>query len=455
VKDNASDSAFLYISFVLSILFMVLLLQSETCAFNLVTIFVKMIQKLCSAILGFFLLTSVAVAEDAASEKTAAEKATIKQTAAEEAQSAEDELSKLEQTVGEKVDKSVTITDEEEKSSKPWLPAAKEFDWVQLTSGEWLKGEIKSMYNDSLEFDSDKLDLLTIDWKDVKYLKSYRPSSINVEDHEPLTGSLQISGDTVTITDDGKIEEFSRHNLISLTPSGKSELDLWAIKLSLALNVKSGNTEQLDYTAKFSAKRRTAKTRFVLDYIGNISKTGDENRVLTETVNNHRVNANHSIYTTRYFFYQPIFAEYYRDPFQNIDQRITAGVGLGYTIFDTGRFEWNVKGGPAYVGTKYISVLPGEKQKIDAAALALGTDFDAELTSTLDFIFIYQLQAAKKESGGYTHHIRATFESEITGSLDFDISMIWDRISQPTKDDQGNLPKPDDYRLTVGITYTY
>ena len=31
-----------------------------------------------------------------------------------------------------------------------------QFDWLRLTSGEWLKGDIVSMYEDSLEFDSDK-----------------------------------------------------------------------------------------------------------------------------------------------------------------------------------------------------------------------------------------------------------------------------------------------------------
>jgi len=96
-----------------------------------------MIQKLSLAILSFFLFTSVASAEEEA----------IKESAAEEAQSAEDELSKLEQAVGESTDDSKPAETgkaaKDEASSKPWLPAAKEFDWVQLTSGEWLKGEIK------------------------------------------------------------------------------------------------------------------------------------------------------------------------------------------------------------------------------------------------------------------------------------------------------------------------
>lgn len=36
------------------------------------------------------------------------------------------------------------------------------FDWIQLTNGEWLKGDLKVLYNDSLEFDSDELDLLSV-----------------------------------------------------------------------------------------------------------------------------------------------------------------------------------------------------------------------------------------------------------------------------------------------------
>ncbi len=404
-----------------------------------------MIQKIPLAFFSLLLFSSVVVAEEAE----------IKQTAAEGMQSAEDELSKLEQTVGEESDSSKTQATKDEESSKPWLPAAKEFDWVQLTSGEWLKGEIKSMYNDSLEFDSDKLDLLSIDWEDVKYLKSYRPSNVNIENNEPLTGSLQISGDKVTITDGENVQEFDRFDLISLTPSGDRELDLWSIKFTLGLNVRSGNTDQIDYNSKFNAKRRTARSRFILDYIGNISKTGDDQDSLIETINNHRLNASTSRYATRSFFYTPLFVEYYHDPFQNVDQRITVGIGLGYTIFDTGKYEWNVNGGPAYVSTKYLSVLPGEELKVEAGALVFGTDFDAELTSALDFIFKYHIQAAEEDSGGYTHHVIATFESEITGSLDFDISMIWDRISHPATDADGNTPEPDDYRLTVGVTYTY
>ena len=57
-------------------------------------------------------------------------------------QAAEDELSKLGQTVGERSDSVEEKAGKDEGSSRTWLPAVKDFDWLQLTSGEWLKGEI-------------------------------------------------------------------------------------------------------------------------------------------------------------------------------------------------------------------------------------------------------------------------------------------------------------------------
>jgi hypothetical protein len=80
---------------------------------------------------------------------------------------------------------------------------------------------------------------------------------------------------------------------------------------------------------------------------------------------------------------------------------------------------------------------------------------DTELTSAIDFIFKYNIHWLKNESGGYTHHMIATLKSEITRDLDLDISAVWDRISHPTEDDTGNLPNPDDYRLLLGVSYSF
>jgi len=341
---------------------------------------------------------------------------------------------------------------EEEKN---WTPSATEFDWVQLSSGEWLKGEIKSMYNEKLEFDSDKLNLLTIKMEDVRYLQSFLPILLNIENLGAIKGKLNISEDSVTVTNGENVRTFDIIEIISFAPGGESESDLWSLKFTLGLDARQGNTSQIDYSSKFSAKRRTAESNFFVDYIGNISKTDAVSGELEETINNHRVNFNLDRYVTRYFFYTPIFGEYYTDAFQNIDKRYSLGVGIGYTLINSEETDWRVSAGPSYLSTKYISVQAGDDRLVETLSLALSTDYDSELTDNIDFIFKYNIQLSSKDSGGYTHHVIATFESEITDDFDFDVSLIWDRINQPTIDQDQNTPEKDDYRMILGITYTY
>ena len=340
-------------------------------------------------------------------------------------------------------------------TAKTWIPSAVKFDWIQLTSNEWLKGEIKGMYKDSLEFDSDKLDLLTIDWKDVKILRSHRVNNVNIEGIGATSGILEVTDNSLEIINDYEDQTYDRSKLISFAPGGKRELDLWAIKAVLSLDLRQGNTDQLDYTARFNIKRRASTTRFLMDYIGNLSKTNAGEGSLVETVNNHRLNASYDYYKTRRFFYTPVFVEFYRDPFTNIDLRTTLGAGMGYTVIDDGRTELSFAGGPAFVKTDFISVAEGEDTSESTPAAVLRTNYDIELTKTLDFIARYNIQIGNEASGGYTHHIILTVESEITGSLDIDTSFIWDRTSNPTEAADGTTPVSDDYRITLGISYTY
>ncbi len=329
-------------------------------------------------------------------------------------------------------------------------PTVIDFDWIQLVSGEWLKGEIKGMYKEKLEFDSDKLDLLTLDWEDVRYVESHIPGRVFIEGHGRVNGFIEINQAKVTITNGDDIKEFDRSQLVSFITGGEGELDFWSAKLTLGLIVRSGNTDQIDYNAKANIKRQTSFSRFIAEYIGTISNTSD-----VETTNNHRISATTDRFKTRRFFYRPLFGEYFSDKFSNIDSRVTVGTGLGYTIIDTKRTDWDIAGGPAYQGTRFVSVQPGENIKETTPALVVGTDYEIELTKSLDFIYHYTTTWVDKASGGYTHHMVTTFESEIIGSLDFDISFIWDHISNPTAADDGTVPLPDDYRLTLGITYEY
>ncbi len=329
-------------------------------------------------------------------------------------------------------------------------PVATKYDWVQLTSGEWLKGEIKGLYNKSLEFDSDKLGLLNIDWEDVSYVKTHIPGSAKLEGNGNVYGYFEITPDKIVVTNDGRVEEYDRSLIVSFITGGEEEKDFWTAKFTLGLNVRSGNTDQVDYTAKTKIKRETSFSRYIMDYIGNISSTSGD-----ETSNNHRVTGSYDIFITRRFFVRPLFGEYFRDPFQNIDYKVTIGTGVGYTLIDTSKTEWGIVGGPGYQETRFESVLPGEDDKETTPALVLGTDFDTELTNWIDYLFNYQITWVNQESGGYTHHLVTSVEIDLIKSFDLDISFIWDHINNPTEADDGTIPEKDDYRIMFGVSYDF
>lgn len=98
-----------------------------------------------------------------------------------------------------------------------WGPPSalpEKFDWIQLTSGEWLKGDLKVLYDKKLEFDSDELDLLELDWEDVKQVRGHKLHSVRFEGPPVVVvGILKIIDDKVFVTTEEKVLEFDRSRL--------------------------------------------------------------------------------------------------------------------------------------------------------------------------------------------------------------------------------------------------
>jgi len=321
-------------------------------------------------------------------------------------------------------------------------PADSSFDWLQLTSFELLKGEIKNLYDDKLEFESDELDTVFIDWEDVKVLQSHDLISVGFTDLSTKTGLLRLQNGKVYI--DG--EEFDRSKLMTLIAGEQTESNYWSSKISLGANLRSGNTDQVDFSAIANAHRRTTESRFNLDYLGNYSKSEGLNNI-----NNHRLNAYFDWYISKQFYLRPIFAEIYLDPIKNIQYKNTLGFGLGYDIVDTPKSNWSLTGGPAYTFTKFDNVAIDESEDDGSTALVVDTAFDTEITDDIDFNTLYRVQYGNEKSGGYTHHALAGISIELTDMFDLDLSLVWDHTNKPQIDSSGAIPKQNDYQFIVGF----
>jgi putative salt-induced outer membrane protein YdiY len=358
------------------------------------------------------------------------------------------------------------LAQEEEK--KPWQPQAPEgmpteFDWIRLPSDEWLKGEIIAMYDGTFEFDSDELDKLSFDFDDIKELRSSRVVQVGFENRDPAIGRVYMDGDTVTITGDTGEVQFDRSEILTIIVGTPKEINYWSGYADIGGNVRSGNTDQLDYTARLGAMRRSLRSRVKFDYLGNITRvdvkeTLPDGTVQTrteETSNNQRITLGWDWFLTKRLYVNVIGAEWYRDPFQNIANRYSVTAGLGYQIIDTSRTTWDVTLGPAWISTEYDSVEEGEDDTTDSGAARLGTRFDYEITGDIDFYAVYDATFTNEENGTYLHHLDTGLDFDLIGNLDFNISWVWDRVQDPRPLEDETVPEQDDFRFIFGLGWDF
>jgi putative salt-induced outer membrane protein YdiY len=341
------------------------------------------------------------------------------------------------------------------EGEEPWQPQAPEgmptdFDWIRLPSDEWLKGEIIAMYDGSLEFDSDELDMLEFDFDDIKELRSSRVVQVGFEKREPAIGRMYMDGDTVTITGDAGEVQFDRSEILTIIIGTPKEINYWSGYANFGGNIRSGNTDQLDYTGRLGGMRRSLRSRIALDYLGNITRIDSE-----DTSNNHLATLGWDYFVTKRLFVNVIGAEWYRDPFINIANRWTLTAGVGYQIIDTSRTSWDVTLGPAYLSTQNVSVQEGQDDTTGNGAVRLETRFDHEITGDIDFYAAYNAMVTDEESGTYLHHFDTGLDFDLVGNLDFNISWVWDRVQDPRRDENGVLPEQDDYRIIFGLGWDF
>lgn len=332
-------------------------------------------------------------------------------------------------------------------------PPDSKFDWIQLDSGEWLKGDLKVLYNQSLEFDSDKMNLQDFDFEDVIQVRTRNKQRILVQREtgtELLTGKLEIKDKTVRIINEETVEEIDRSEVVAIAQQANRERYRWSGSLSVGVNLRGGNSETADANVMANLKRQTALTRYNLDYLANYSSTGE-----AKTANNQRLSMDANLFLSSRLYWRMVEGEIYHDEFSNIDIQYSLDTGVGYYLMNSSKTEWTTGAGIGYQQTEYISVEAGNEGYSASPYLACGTKLDVEVNSMIDYLLDYSFKLLNEANGQYTHHLVTTLSTDLISDLDIDISLIWDRVKKPTADSSGRVPKQDDYQLIFSLAYEF
>lgn len=326
-----------------------------------------------------------------------------------------------------------------------WTPPKPDYgrwDWVRIDSGEWLKGELVVVQNRSMTFNSDKFDEVEIDWADVLDLHLASPRIFRSQGNRIHSGLGELRDGVLRIRQDGgDVVEIPHDEIVNITYTEALESRRWSVKIGASLAARTGNTDQQDLGANALIRRDAIYTRWENRYNGAIGRVDGSN-----TTNNHRASTALDLLVTNRFFVRVPSFEFYTDEFQNIDQRYTAGAGIGYEPIDTSLAELRLTIGAA----GQVTANSGGTRSTDAALLA-SAELALDLPRDLDLDLRYGLQLLVTDIGRTAHSTSAVLSFEIWDPIDLDIGVYWDRIEEPEKGSDGEVPKSDDLRLTVGL----
>lgn len=329
------------------------------------------------------------------------------------------------------------------------IPDDEDADWIQLVSGEWLRGEFTVLRDGTVEFDSDEIEELELDWDDILQVRIPRTRTILLEDGETFSGPVVVRTDEVVVEGDEPVR-IDRARVIAIVTDAEHELDYWSGKLTLGLTQRSGNTNQTDFSAYAFTRRETPATRWDTTYNGAFSKVEG-----IETANNHRLQSRFDWFLSSRLYVTPLGLGLFRDTFQNIKLRTTPYVAVGYDVVDEGSVSWSLSGGPAYQRIDYYRVQPGEPESDDTAAAVFQSRFEWDVTPDVEFDFEYDLTVPVPDTQEYNHHAAFVLSVDLTSDFDVDIAFIWDRVNDPIADENGVVPEKDDFRTEIGIGWEF
>ncbi len=194
-----------------------------------------------------------------------------------------------------------------------WLTATvSATDVITLSSGETLKGTILDVNDDTVQFDHPVLGRIELERQNVTLPRQMLDDLERAEDR--LAMSVQ-SGEAV-------------------------EPSPWQLRLVAAGSYSSGNTDNINANAIFTARRKTDTSRLTLDtayYFGQDSGDRSENRFTAG------VRHDWLLPESRWFIFADGRFDY--DEFQSWEYRLTSHVGVGYELIEPEPLQLNLLAG--------------------------------------------------------------------------------------------------------------
>ena len=330
------------------------------------------------------------------------------------------------------------------------LGFADDSDWIGTTSGEWVRGNIDSMREDNMEFDSDEFGALDINMREVAEVHAASLNTYVFDDRSALLGPAMITTTQIAVQTETGVVVRPRSELSRIIEGGARELDNWSFDLDLGLGLNRGNSNQLDFNMRVDFTREDRRTLSELGYFLNL---GYADRALN--VARHVVSFRNRVWLSRLWFVEPIVGQLLSDRFQDIRFRAQPAATGGIRFLHVpSKALWDLAVGFGYQYNRLLDPDLGVENPANDGLTRFETRARFDFTPDIYLTLMWVTNLTFTTLGNTNHTGFAELFFEVTNILGLQASFLYLRTEEPRQRANGTFPVKNDYFFTLGVSLT-
>ena len=319
--------------------------------------------------------------------------------------------------------------------------AQRKTDIVTLYNGDRITGEVKSLETGILNFSTDSMGTIKIEWQEIAKLESKYHYEIRLGSGKRYYGSIQPAkrpGQLLVQDLDG-VQDLEWLQVVDMRPIEKNLLDRVDVYFAAGYSYsRASSVAQTSINADLSYEDEKSRSTLT----GRTSITDDSE----ETTSSSRIDLDRAVWTARPNVFRSFFSNYENNDELALDYRVGVGMGLGRAFIDTYRNRLSGIAGLQVITEK--SKTTGSDENLE---LYLSSRFKAWRFNTpeLDLDFILNLYPSLTDSGRLRGDSNLRLRWELIEDLFFDIT------AYGSYDNKADANNDIDYGVTTGLGWEY
>jgi len=315
-------------------------------------------------------------------------------------------------------------------------------DTLSFYNGDRITGEIVRMFGGILEFKTDAMGTVKVEWQDISKLESKYNYEIRLSSGQRHYGTVNTGSrpGEIDIEDQYGARKVAALEVVELRPIAERWHDRIDLYLSAQYNyTKASSVQSSTFNTDVSYEDERTQTNFTGRVTTTRTKTDDSRSV--------RADLSRRIWTNREEVYRLAFANYENNDEQGLDRRISVGGGLGRYFIDTSSNRFAAAFG--FQGlTERKTDVSSDQQSVElfiSGEYALWRFDSPEMDISLNGSVYPSL----------TESDRWRADSDIRIRWELLDDLFWDVSAWGTYDSDAESENETDYGISTGIGWKY